>query len=372
MDKRIQQIRNEIDEIDTQLIQIIKKRLELVQKIGHVKSILGFPIYDALREADLIAKKRTLAKCHNISADLIEGILKLLIQESYHTEVDAGFKQINPGIKKIVIVGGRGEMGQLFNKQFKLSGYHVITLDKEDNINDNEVFNDAGLVLIAVPIHQTTQIIYSLPQLPKHCILADITSIKKIPTQAMLKAHQGPVVGLHPMFGPNVKSFANQLIIQCNGRMPKHYQWLLEQIRVWGCRVDQVSPLVHDKAMGYIQALYHFTCFIFGTFLEKEKVDLELLLKFSSPIYRLDLSIIGRLFSQSPKLYADIIMSSDFNIEVINRYIKLLIKQFNSVSKKDKTNFIQQFTKTAAYFGEYSSMFLSETELLLTKPNNAQ
>lgn len=77
-------------------------------------------------------------------------------------------------------------------------------------------------------------IIEKLNQLPNDCILADFTSIKSKPLAAMMKAHQGPVVGLHPMFGPDVPSLAKQVIVCCNGRREESYQWLLEQFGIWG------------------------------------------------------------------------------------------------------------------------------------------
>ena len=34
----------------------------------------------------------------------------------------------------------------------------------------------------------------------------------------MLAVHQGRVLGLHPMFGPDVASLAKQVIVCCQGR----------------------------------------------------------------------------------------------------------------------------------------------------------
>ena len=50
--------------------------------------------------------------------------------------------------------------------------------------------------------------------------------------------------------------------------------------------------------MRYIQALRHFTTFAYGRYLAKENVDLAQLLSLSSPIYRLELVMIGRLFAR--------------------------------------------------------------------------
>jgi chorismate mutase/prephenate dehydrogenase len=37
--------------------------------------------------------------------------------------------------------------------------------------------------------------------------------VKNGPLQAMLAAHQGPVLGLHPMFGPDSGSLAKQVVV---------------------------------------------------------------------------------------------------------------------------------------------------------------
>lgn len=61
---------------------------------------------------------------------------------------------------------------------------------------------DAGMVIVSVPIHVTEQIVGKLPPLPKDCITGGSGLRQNGPLQAMLAAHTGPVLGLHPMFGP--------------------------------------------------------------------------------------------------------------------------------------------------------------------------
>ena len=45
-----------------------------------------------------------------------------------------------------------------------------------------------------------------------------ITSRKADPLAAMLAAHPGPVMGLHPMCGPTVANLAKQVVVCCTGR----------------------------------------------------------------------------------------------------------------------------------------------------------
>ena len=192
-----------------------------------------------------------------------------------------------------------------------LSGYQV-RIGKEDWAKAPELMKDAGMVIVSVPIHVTEQIIAKLPPLPADCILVDLASVKNGPLQAMLAAHTGPVLGLHPMFGPDSGSGetgGGLLRWSSAGSLPV----VLEQIQVWGARLHRISAVEHDQNMAFIRALRHFATFAYGLHLAEENVQLEQLLALSSPIYRLELAMVGRLFAQDPQLYADIIMSSENN-----------------------------------------------------------
>ena len=98
----------------------------------------------------------------------------------------------------VVVVGGAGQLGQLFVRLFDESGYEVTIVERDDWDEKQTIFSIADLVIIAVPINKTISVIQQLPALPEHCILSDITSIKQAPADAMLAQHSGPVVGLLP------------------------------------------------------------------------------------------------------------------------------------------------------------------------------
>lgn len=188
----------------------------------------------------------------------------------------------------------------------------------------------------------------------------------------MLKAHSGPVLGLHPMFGPDVPSLAKQVVAYCEGRNHQKFEWLLEQLMVWGARIEAITPEEHDKNMSFIQALRHFTTFAYGQHLAKEKVDLASLLRLSSPIYRLELAMIGRLFAQDPQLYADIILSSKENIELIRRYHQSLGQAIDLLDINAKSEFVHSFNNVSYWFGDYASQFMKESGVLLQKANDSR
>ncbi|MFM2486514.1 bifunctional chorismate mutase/prephenate dehydrogenase [Celerinatantimonas yamalensis] len=363
-------LRDQIDTLDQQLIELFAKRLAVVKQVGEIKSQHGLPIYVPDRETAMISKRRAEALAQGVPEQLIEDVLRRVMRESYSSEHDNGFKQINPNAGPIVVIGGGGQLGGLFVKMFRLSGYQVRILERQDWSRSESILSDAALVVVSVPIHLTTEVIAQLSSLPKDCILADLTSIKARPLEAMLQAHSGPVVGLHPMFGPDVASFAKQVVVYADGRGESTYQWLLEQIRIWGAHLYPAPAKQHDQAMSLIQALRHFTSFAYGVHLCHEAPELELLLDLSSPIYRLELAMVGRLFAQNPELYADIIMAQPENLAMIRRYHERFGQLVELLESHDQQAFIDEFSKVRHWFGSYADQFMQESRNLLAQAHD--
>ncbi|GAL08730.1 chorismate mutase I [Photobacterium aphoticum] len=367
----LSKLRDQIDDVDKQMVALLARRLALVEEVGHVKSQHGLPIYAPDREAAMLASRRQEAEQQGVPPDLIEDILRRTMRESYASENDSGFKCLNPTLRPIVVVGGYGQLGSLFCRLFSLSGYEVRKLGSQDWDRADEILADAGMVVVSVPINQTEDIIRRLSNLPEDCILADLTSVKSGPLQAMLEVHNGPVVGLHPMFGPDIASLAKQVIAYCDGRNPESYQWLLEQFQIWGATLNRISAIEHDQGMTLIQALRHFTSFAYGVHLAEEDPKLEQLMSLSSPIYRLELAMVGRLFAQDAQLYADIIMSSPQNIDMIKRFHQRFGEAIEMLDNQDKETFKQAFGRVENWFGDYAQHFLVESQGLLRQANDS-
>jgi len=362
------QYRQEIDAVDGELVALLARRKALVAKVGEVKSIHGLPVYVPGREKALISARRAEAQMAGISPDLIEDILRRIMRESYAAEGDTGFKATAPDLAPIVVVGGGGGMGALFVEKFRQSNYTVRILEHDNWPDAPKILAGASLVLISVPINITLEVIEKLaPLLSQDSILADVTSIKAMPLRKMLSKHSGPVLGLHPMFGPATGSLAKQLVVYCHGRGESSYQWLLDQCVIWGASLLEAEPEKHDHMMGTIQAMRHFATYIYGMHLYREGVDIETVLEFSSPIYRLELAMVGRLFAQEPALYADIIFSSVEGGEIAERYHHRFEMELEILRNGDRQSFINRFMEVKRWFGPHAEGFLKESSFMLEK-----
>ena len=362
-------LRTEIDDIDSQLVALLAKRRAVTTKVGALKSQVGMPIFAPEREATLIAMRREQAITAGVSPELIEDILRRLMRDSYVSQDASGYRCVNERCRKVVVVGGKGQLGRIFVDLFNRSNYQVATLEHDDWPESETILANSSVVIVAVPIRLTSPIIQKLSDLPQDCILADVTSIKESPLYEMMKVHSGPVVGLHPMFGPDVSGLIKQTIIACEGRMPEQYHWLLEQFQVWGAKIYPVDAPAHDQAMSMVQVMRHFSTIAYGYHLMTEGADIAQLVEMSSPIYRLELIMVGRLFAQDPILYTDIIFSNRDNIAMMKRFAYRFLELLEDVEMSDKDAFVSMFNQVSDWFGDYADIFLQESKAMLLKAN---
>lgn len=365
MDERLKVLRDQIDQADSALVKLLAERMELSRKIGEVKQELGQPLYVPEREAALISARREEAEQAGLSGDLVEDVLRRTMRESYLRQRNQGFQRTGEALRPVVVVGGKGQLGSLFVRWLELSSYTVIVIDRDNKDALHEAVKDAQLVLISVPVAQTEEVIRHLPILPDDCILADLTSVKVTPLSAMLAQHSGPVLGLHPMFGPGVPTFAKQTVLVTPGRDSQACQWLLRQFEIWGVRLHELDAERHDRAMSVIQVMRHLSTFVYGYHLVHEDVEIDELLALSSPIYRLELMMVGRLFAQSPELYADIILSDRDQHRMIRRYLQRFQDLLTLIETEGRDAFVREFQHVAQWFGPYARQFLQESASML-------
>jgi chorismate mutase/prephenate dehydrogenase len=268
----------------------------------------------------------------------------------------------------VLIVGGTGEMGRYFEKWFSGAGYEVRLMGRKQWPDMEKHCSGVDLAIISVPIDVTPDIIRKVaPYLPKNAVMADITSIKKIPLDAMLAAHPGPVLGLHPLFGPTPATLDKQIVVATPGRDPEACQWVLDQFATWGSVIVTSTPEEHDEIMAIVQALRHFATFSFGKFLAHKKVQLPRTLEFSSPIYRLELGMVGRLFAQDAALYAEIIFASPERRQLLKDYVASLNENLAMLETGDKEKFISEFKTIAQWFGPFGEQAMRESSFLIDK-----
>jgi len=259
-------------------------------------------------------------------------------------------------------------MGRSLAAWFETAGYRVAVLDRDDWERVDALAAGVDLALLSVPISVTGEVARRLgPHLPRACVLADVASLKVEPLQAMLEAHRGPVMGLHPMFGPTTSALDKQIVVTTPGREDEACRWVLDQLAAWGAVVVPATAAEHDEAMAVVQSLRHFATFAFGQFLCRKGVNLTRTLEFSGPIYRLELGMVGRLFAQDPELYAEIIFASPERRSLLRDYAASVAANAESLEAGDRESFCREFRRVAEWFGPFSDQAIRESTYLIDK-----
>jgi chorismate mutase/prephenate dehydratase len=139
--KDLQIIREEIDEIDSQIVSLYEERMQRTTEVAEYKISVGKQVLDKQRESEKLERVRAQAKEENRYGvgELFEHIMAMsrkrqyqLLRENGQAQ-DFGFAQVDElpfYTKKIVYQGTEGAYSQLAMKAYfgdGMEGYHVDT-----------------------------------------------------------------------------------------------------------------------------------------------------------------------------------------------------------------------------------------------------
>lgn len=75
-------LRNKLDQINQELVDLIKRRTLIVRKVAELKREKNIPIFQPDREDELKEQIRELGKKEGVDAGLLEDLITLLIEHS--------------------------------------------------------------------------------------------------------------------------------------------------------------------------------------------------------------------------------------------------------------------------------------------------
>ena len=267
---------------------------------------------------------------------------------------------------KAGIIGGTGKMGQLFAPVFERAGYKVSVSGRTTDVTSAEIAQTCDLVLVSVPIRDTVQVIREIaPFLTKEQLLCDFTSLKVAPVAAMLES-KAQVIGLHPMFGPTASSITRQTIVMCPARVTGTTLSDLRHIFLCeGAVCTITTPEEHDRMMAVVQGLTHFVTICMADSIRRLGIDIRKTEEFMSPVYQIELSLVGRLLSQDPALYADILQQNPFVPEVIAACRSAAGDLADIVKSGDPGAFAEFFSRDSLHLGAYCGRGQELTDALI-------
>ena len=267
--------------------------------------------------------------------------------------------------KKVIgIIGGKGAMGKYFTSFFERNGYKVLISGRKNPLSNKQLAKKADVVIVSVPIDKTEEVINEVaPHIKKSGLLMDFTSLKVFPMKAMKQTKAG-YLGCHPLFGPTTP-IEGQLVILCPGRSSKWMNWFKKLLEANKVIVKTMTPKKHDQLMAYVQALTHFSDIALSDVLRKSGLPVKDMVTIQSPVYRLELDMMGRILNQDPNLYANIQIGNPLSIKVMKDFMKSCEQLTDIVKNKDVKAFTRYFNRNKKYLGEFTEQAMVESNRLI-------
>lgn len=368
-DDPLASVRKRIDAVDHEILTLLKRRMEIVSDLAAVKREHGLRIRDPKREDQLLDERRHAARDLGLSSEVVESLFRLIMWASRdHQATLKAEVPLHTAPKRVAIIGGKGGIGRRLEELFRELGHTVLTVDLDTKLTAREAAAQADVTIISVPIDVTERVIADVgPAVPAHGLLMDVTSVKEVPLQAMLRSTQASVLGTHPMFGPGVQSFQGQRVVFCPGRGDAWAGWVRANLRARGMVITEASAEEHDRAMALVQVLTHYQTQVLGLTLAKLATPLSESLKFTSPAYLMELYVAARHFGQDPALYGPIEMNNPLTAQVTGAFRDAADAVGKMLLEKDQVAFVRMFEEVRAFFGDFSDEATEKSRFMMDR-----
>ncbi len=267
---------------------------------------------------------------------------------------------------EVGIIGGTGKMGTLFSGVFSRAGCEVKVCGRSAPSRCRDLAASCNIVMVSVPIRDTVRVIREIaPILQEDQILCDLTSLKTGPVAAML-ASRASVVGLHPMFGPTVSSLQGQTIIATPARIDdESLASFLSIFEREGAKITLSTPEEHDRMMAVVQGLTHFVTLMVAETMRRLAMSPGATEPYRSPVYQIEMGLVGRLLFQDPDLYGDMLTENPYLPPVLAACHDSLSRIRQVIGDRDPGAFRELFLENARFFEGYSQKAAEETDFLI-------
>lgn len=355
--EKLSKLRQNIDQIDARIIELIAERQVNVEHIGNVKNRTNTATRDYRREKQVLDKVRQLAQQQNLDEQAIQEIFSLIIETSLSKQESQKINRSAYGSNKsALIIGGNGKMGRwlahfLHSQDFQVD-INDINANGGNSVAELTAENlDHDYIIIATPIEISAAIIEQLMELKPKGIVLDISSIKsplRRPLQQL--ADSGcKVVSIHPMFGPDTQLLAGKHVIFINLGSQTAVNKVKALFEPTMAKQIDMEFADHDRLISYVLGLSHIVNIAFMTVLSESGEAAKQLAKLSSTTFDAQLEVAGKVMEENPELYYEIQKLNHHSPEMLNALADTVQRLVQVVERGNREAFVQIMQKARSY-----------------------
>lgn len=326
----LNEIRDEIKSIDYQILELMKKRLELAKEVGKSKVETNSAVRNIPTENKVIDRYRGFALENGMNPVYAENICKILMQESI--EIQAAMPRKASILRHIAIIGGWGKMGRWLADLFKECGHRVDIIDPSSG--NGLTIDDckwADTIIISIPISRTGSMLRKIDEIAKDdALIFDIASLKSPHIDVLRElGKRRKVCSVHPMFGPSAGSMYDRNLIVCDCGNEDAVKEATELLGNHGANMRCMPVEEHDRYMSYVLGLSHAVNIAFFTVLQRSSIPYDDMKTVASTTYSKLMESNLSVAMEDPYLY--------YEIQHLNANRESMLNDFND-SVKDVVN----------------------------------
>ena len=343
------ELRQRLDEIDTGIVDLIAERQAVVTTIAEHKLKTGLPLRHYEREREVIERGMARAKSRGLDGSVARDILQTLIHHSLSNQEIHKLARSDHGQgQRALVIGGLGRMGVWMSRYLDMVGYSVDVADEATGsspfgqVEDwQAVVNDYDLIVVAVPLRPSNDILLRLAKLKPECLVFDIGSLKS-PMREGLDAMRESgcrVCSVHPMFGPDEPGLSGRHILFVDVGNKDAIAEARALFAHTAADCVELSLEEHDEVMAWVLGLSHLVNIAFAGALAESGEAVPLLKQISSSTFNAQLNVATQVVSENPHLYYEIQKGNDNTAEVSEHFRKVLDELVAAVAGNDEVVF---------------------------------
>lgn len=355
----LEELRSRLSALDDQLLALIAQRQTLSREIAEVKREAGRGTRDYQREKEVLLRARETARALELSPDLAEAVLQLLIRGSLTTQERMRVAAGGHGSgRSALVIGGAGKMGRWFAEFLASQAYQVTIADPHGHVDGfthhadwRGTELDFDLIVVATPLKIANTVLQELAARRPRGIVFDIGSLKSPLRQGIQALREAGcrVTSIHPMFGPDTELLSGRHVIFVDVGSAEAVEEAQNLFASTMAERVVMSLDEHDRLVAYVLGLSHALNIAFFTALAESGEDAPRLAQLSSTTYDAQVDVATRVANESPDLYFEIQSLNDYGKESLTALRAAVERLWHSVDSQNAPEFVNMMRRGREY-----------------------
>ena len=354
----LEELRDRLDTLDRQLIELVAERQKIVTEIGRNKYSSGRATRDYEREKEVLEMAGRHARLLGVDPKLVEQILRALIRSSLASQERERVVAEGKGDgRRVLVIGGAGKMGGWFVEFFNSQGFITHVADHKAPrsagtfVDWREAGVDYEIIAVAAPIAVSGQILAELAGHKPRGLIFDIGSLKT-PLRHGLQALKDAgcsVTSLHPMYGPDTGLLSGRHLIfvdvgDAAATSAAKELFASTMVEQFDMGLDD-----HDRMIAYVLGLSHALNIAFFTALSESGEAAPRLAQLSSTTFDAQLLVSAAVARDNPHLYFEIQHLNKFGLGPLDALCDAASRIRQLVADGDESGFVDLMQKGKEY-----------------------